>query len=94
MHKQKKYTISFLPHQKDLIQFVEEKRKTQTVSAYIRKLVQHDMDNQEANANDLESIYQYVAKRLSEGGYKQQDEGNKEKLVLTEEEENVIKDLF
>jgi len=92
MHNQKKYTISFLPHQKDLIQFVEEKRKTQNLSAYIRGLVRCDMEKQQAN--DLESIYLYVAKRLSEDGYKQQDDGNKEKLGLTKEEKNVIKDLF
>jgi hypothetical protein len=92
MHNQKKYTISFLPHQKDLIQFVQEKRKTQNLSAYFRELVRCDMENQEAN--DLESIYLYVAKRLSEDGYRQQDVGDKEKLVLTEDEKNAIKGLF
>ncbi|WP_179867343.1 hypothetical protein [Terribacillus saccharophilus] len=50
------------------------------------------MENQEAN--DLESIYLYIAKRLLEDGYRQQDVGDKEMLVLTEDEKNAIKGLF
>src|SRR5690625_1920255 len=62
-----KYTISFLSNDQKLLQFVEEKRRTQNFSAYIRNLIRNDMESSENP--DFEDIYKYVVRRIKEDGY-------------------------
>lgn len=88
-----KYTISFLPNDRELLEFVEEKRKSQNFSAYIRNLIRNDMGNQDYS--NLEEIYLYVLKRIKEDGYAISEPGTKQiNGIITEEDKDIILDLF
>ena len=50
-----RYTISFLPSDRELIQYVEDKRMTQNFSFYVRELIRNDMGSQ--GNPKLEQIY-------------------------------------
>lgn len=89
-----KFTISLLPNDKDLIGFIEEKRKTQNLSAYIRGLIRKDMSNIQETHN-LEQIYEYVEKRLQESGFALRDTAeDKMKEVVDEIDKEMILNLF
>lgn len=45
MIKRNKITVSFLPHEEDLWQFIQSKKKTYNISEYIRHLIRKDMTN-------------------------------------------------
>jgi len=88
-----KYTISFLSNDQKLLQFVEEKRRTQNFSAYIRNLIRNDMESSENP--DFEYIYKYVVRRIKEDGY--MIDGNLSNQVvdlIDEADKEVILDLF
>lgn len=88
-----KYTISFLSNDQKLLQFVEEKRRTQNFSAYIRNLIRNDMESSENP--DFEDIYKYVVRRIKEDGY--MIDGNLSNQVvdlIDEADKEVILDLF
>lgn len=88
-----KYTISFLSNDQKLLQFVEEKRRTQNFSAYIRNLIRNDMESSENP--DFEDIYKYVVRRIKEDEY--MIDGNLSNQVvdlIDEADKEVILDLF
>lgn len=88
-----KYTISFLSNDQKLLQFVEEKRRTQNFSEYIRNLIRNDMESSENP--DFEDIYKYVVRRIKEDGY--MIDGNLSNQVvdlIDEADKEVILDLF
>lgn len=88
-----KHTISFLPNDQELLQFVKEKRKSQNFSAYIRELIRKDMGCQENT--DLEHIYSYVMKRITEEGYVVNDQdATKVSNLIDEADKDIIMDLF
>lgn len=69
-----RYTISFLPTDHELISFVENKRKTNSFSSYVRNLIRKDMGQATLEEEQFEGMYQYLLKRLQ----------NSEKIILTE----------
>ncbi|MBL5769392.1 hypothetical protein B5V88_10455 [Heyndrickxia sporothermodurans] len=89
-----KFTISLLPSDQDLIRFIDEKKKTQSFSAYIRDLIREDMSRNQEISN-LEQIYEYVEKRLHESGFAIKDatEG-KMKEIVDEVDKELIMNLF
>lgn len=88
-----KYTISFLPNDRELLEFVEKKKKRQNFSAYIRELIRKDMDCQEHT--DLEYIYSYVMKRIIEEGYVvNEQDATKVSNLIDEADKDIIMDLF
>lgn len=88
-----KYTISFLPNDRELLEFVEKKKKYQNFSAYIRGLIRKDMET--GGNSDLEKIYEYVVKRIQEDGYGMEDTDPKKVTELVDEaEKEIIMDLF
>ncbi|MCF2649684.1 hypothetical protein [Niallia circulans] len=89
-----KFTISILPNDQDLIRFIEEKRKTQGFSAYVRDLIRKDMSNPH-ETTDLEQIYEYVEKRLQENGIVVKDAAEiKMKGIVDEVDKELILNLF
>ncbi|MEC1759884.1 hypothetical protein [Schinkia azotoformans] len=75
MSKQIKYTISFLPTDEDLLQFISAKKKAQSFSSYVRELIRRDMEKHELQ--DMEYIYEYVVTKLMENGlFSQSTESN------------------
>lgn len=88
-----KYTISFLPHDQELIQFVEEKKKTQNFSAYVRELIRKDMKT--GGNSEFERMFQYVMKRIKENGYAMGDKDSKKVTdAIDESDKQIIMDLF
>ena len=65
MTKRLRYTISFLPNDQELIDFIQNKRKNQSFSSFVRELIRREMETG-VNKDELETIYQYVIKRLHE----------------------------
>ncbi|MDL4840345.1 hypothetical protein [Aquibacillus rhizosphaerae] len=88
-----RYTISILSKDSDLIQYIENKRKSIGLSAYIRELIRKDMEKQDTS--DLEQIYEYVAKRIKEDGYISPElSAQKVNELIDEQDKDIIKDLF
>ncbi|MCA1025033.1 hypothetical protein LCM23_02945 [Cytobacillus kochii] len=88
-----RYTISILSKDSELIHYIENKRKSIGLSAYIRELIRKDMENQDIS--DLEQIYEYVAKRMKEDGLHIDDIGAQEATKsIDEQDKEIIMDLF
>ncbi|CDO04307.1 hypothetical protein BN988_02861 [Oceanobacillus picturae] len=88
-----RYTISILSKDSELIQYIENKRKSIGLSAYIRELIRNDKEKQDTS--DLEQIYEYVAKRMKEDGLHIDNTGAQEaKKFIDEQDKEIIMDLF
>lgn len=88
-----RYTVSFLPNDQELLRFVEDKRKTQNFSAYVRELIRDDMKT--GDNSELEKIYEYVVKRIKEDGYVMEDiDSKKVPDIVNEADKEIIMDLF
>jgi len=88
-----RFTISISSRDSELIEFIGEKRKNGSLSAYIRELIQKDMKN--GQAYDIEQIYLYVEKRLRESGIALTDTGNGQvKGIVDDLDKEVILNLF
>lgn len=89
-----KFTISLLPNDQELIRFIEEKKRTQSFSAYVRNLIRKDMNSIQETPN-LEQIYEYVEKRFLENGFALKDTAeDKMKEVVNEFDKEMILNLF
>ena len=88
-----RYTISILSKDSDLIHYIENKRRSIGLSAYIRELVRKDKENQDMS--DLEQIYEYVAKRMKEEGFHIDNTSvRKAADFIDEQDKDIIMDLF
>ncbi|WP_371069652.1 hypothetical protein [Sediminibacillus sp. JSM 1682029] len=88
-----RYTISILSKDSELIHYIENKRKSVGLSAYIRELIRKDMENQDIS--DLEQIYEYVAKRIKEDGFHIEGESAQKNVdFIDEQDKELIMDLF
>ncbi|MBS4220067.1 hypothetical protein KHA96_17280 [Bacillus sp. FJAT-49711] len=89
-----RFTISLLPNDQDLIRFIEVKRRTQSLSAYVRELIRKDMSGNKEIPN-LEEIYEYVEKRLQESGFAIKDVAEDQmKEIVDEVDKELILNLF
>lgn len=87
-----KFTISFLSTDRDLIQFIEDKRRTQSFSGYVRGLIRKDMMKTEPD--ELQAIYEYISKKLREDGYSWNDDKREEYNEFDESEKEMLLTLF
>lgn len=88
-----RYTISIPSKDTELVQFIREKTQYVSLSAYIRELIRNDMNN--GGNHELEQIYLYVEKRLSESGFTLKATANGEiTKIIDEMDKEVILDLF
>lgn len=88
-----RFTISISSRDSELIEFIGDKRKNGSLSAYIRELIRMDMEN--GQAYDIEQIYQYVEKRLRESGFAIKEAGNRQvKEIVDDLDKVVILNLF
>ncbi|UOQ84640.1 hypothetical protein [Gracilibacillus salinarum] len=88
-----RYTISILSKDSELIHYIENKRKSVGLSAYIRELIRKDMKNQDIS--DFEQIYEYVAKRIMENGFISAESGaQKVNEFIDQQDKDIITDLF
>ncbi|MEC5424287.1 hypothetical protein QGM71_12370 [Virgibacillus sp. C22-A2] len=90
-----RFTISIPSKDWELSQFMEKKLNHNgiSLSAYIRELIRKDMDSQENT--ELEQIYTYVMKRITEEGYLVNDQGaTKVNSLIDEADKDIIMDLF
>lgn len=88
-----KYTISIPSTDKELIDFVNDKKKHSNFSLYIRDLVKKDMDN--PINNDLENIYEYVLSRLKDDDSFKSDKNLDEVDQSVDDiDKDIIMDLF
>lgn len=89
-----KFTISLLPNDRELIRFIDKKKKTQSLSAYVWELIRKDMNKNQV-IPDYEQIYEYVEKRLQENGITMKDSSKANlKSSLDELDKELILDLF
>lgn len=88
-----RFTISISSRDSELIEFIKEKRKNGSLSAYIRGLIRQDMGNREVK--ELEQIYLYIEKKLRESGFAIKDIGNGQvKGIVDDLDKEVILNLF
>ncbi|WP_047979728.1 hypothetical protein [Ornithinibacillus contaminans] len=88
-----KYTISFLPNDKELLQFVEKKREHQNFSAYVRELIRSDMKT--GGNSEFDRMFEYVIKRIKEDGHIMKGmDPKKVTEIVDEADKEVIMDLF
>jgi len=65
MTNRNKITVSFLPHEKDLWQFIQSKKKACNISEYIRDLIRKDMTNN-SSSNDEERLLEKLLQAFKE----------------------------
>lgn len=88
-----KYTISIPAKETNLIKYIDEKRQHSNLSAYIRNLIQKDIDN--SIDTELETIYDYVFKRLKEDDFlKLEKKGSKLESAIDNASKDIIMELF
>jgi hypothetical protein len=88
----KRFTISIPSKDLDLIEFIEEMRKCESLSSYIRRLIRQDMENRQPD--DYEQIYQYVEKRLKESGLLVKSNNESSGDIIDNIDKEIILDLF
>lgn len=93
MKPYKKITISFLPSDSDLWEFIEQKKEKQNLSEYIRNLIRKDRNDFSYTKDiDLDNILHFL---LSHPLSNFEQEITKVKdPIITEEVKNVIDSLF
>ncbi|MEH7076212.1 hypothetical protein [Neobacillus drentensis] len=63
-----RYTFSLSHSDQDIIPFLENKRKTTSISSYVRNLIRKDMGQATVHDEQFEDMYQYLLRRLQETG--------------------------
>jgi hypothetical protein len=95
MNQHKKITISFLPHDSDLWDFIENKKETCNLSDYIRSLIRKDMNYDTAghgNEKVIEKILQLLKNKETIISY--EDRKPLDQVPVNEEMKNTINSLF
>jgi hypothetical protein len=95
MNHHKKITISFLPHDSDLWDFIENKKEKCNLSEYIRNLIRKDMNNNKSGHVD-ESTIEKILKLLNNKETNNSFENKKplDHVPVNEEMKNTINSLF
>lgn len=95
MSERYKITISFLPGDSDLWNFLQSKKETCNLSEYIRNLIRQDMNNRSAYL-DEDKIVERIVQLLqsSEIVIPENKQKAKESFPLSDEAKNTIFSLF
>lgn len=93
MKPYKKITISFLPSDSDLWEFIEQKKEKQNLSEYVRSLIRKDRDDFSYTKDmNIEKVLQFLAsQRLTTVEEKTTEVKNP---IITEEVRSAIDSLF
>lgn len=93
MKPYKRITISFLPSDSDLWEFIEQKKEKQNLSEYIRSLIRKDRDDfSDTKDMDIEKVLQFLtSQRLTTFEEKTTEVKNP---MVTVEVRNAIDSLF
>lgn len=95
MIERNKITISFLPSDNDLWDFLQNKKETCNISEYIRNLIRKDMNNS-SSIMDEHKIVERILQALqnSEIILPNNKQKAKETIPLSDEAKNTIFSLF
>ncbi|WP_335492667.1 hypothetical protein [Neobacillus niacini] len=88
-----RYTFSISHSDHDIFSFLENKRKTTSISSYIRNLIRKDMGQAGLNEEQFEDMYQYLLRRLQETGTAVSFEVVR-KPIVEDEDKDMIMNLF
>lgn len=87
-----RFTVCLSTNDIDLINYLENKRKSLSVSVYVRELIRRDMEGQ-IQGSDLDKIYKFVLDRLRQEGHLNQLKDSKKEDIDTIDKE-LIMNLF
>jgi len=94
MTKRNKITVSFLPHEEDLWQFIQSKKKTYNISEYIRHLIRKDMTNG-SSSNDEERLLERLLQAFRENDVTTTEKTESiEEMLESDEAKDAIHSLF
>jgi hypothetical protein len=95
MIERNKITISFLPYDSDLWDFIQNKKETCNISEYIRNLIRQDMDNH-SSFIDEDKIVERILHALqnNEVIVSKINSEVTEHFLVNEETKNTINSLF
>ncbi|MGG1289841.1 hypothetical protein ABE218_00315 [Bacillus smithii] len=96
MIQRNKITISFLPHDNDLWEFIQNKKETCNISEYIRNLIRQDMYGTTPTNFNEEKIVEKLLHVLQNNKIElhgKKTESNKD-ILDNEEVKNTINSLF
>lgn len=95
MNNRNKITISFLPHDDELWEFIQSKKETTNVSEYVRSLIRRDMDN-DATKIDEDKIIKKLVEVMQSNDFvsSTKNEESIEELLANEDVKNTINSLF
>lgn len=93
--KRNKITISFLPNDLEVWDFIQQKKATCNISEYVRRLIQQDMTNSPLLI-DEEKMVEKIIQALQNSEVVLKDKDNKaiEVLLPNSETKNTILNLF
>ena len=95
MIERNKITISFLPHDNDLWEFIQNKKETCNLSEYIRSLIRADV-HQDTSIIDEEKILEKILYVLQkkESFINNKDSESVHQVQMNDEMKNTINNLF
>jgi len=95
MNNRNKITISFLPHDDELWEFIQSKKETTNVSEYVRNLIRRDMNNDATTINE-DKIVKKLVEVLQSNDFvpPTKNEESIEELLANEDVKNTINSLF
>ena len=95
MNNRNKITISFLPHDDELWEFIQSKKETTNVSEYVRNLIRKDMLG-DSNILNEDKIVERIVQSLQDNklDLPQNKSETIEDILEHEEVKNTINNLF
>ncbi|MFJ8513819.1 hypothetical protein [Lysinibacillus xylanilyticus] len=95
MTERNKITISFLPQDIYLWDFIQNKKETSNVSEYIRSLIMQDMNNDRPQVDEEKIVEKLLhVLKLNEVIIPQNSSTVSQKAYIDEEMKNTITNLF
>lgn len=96
MNVRNKITISFLPHDDDLWNFIQSKKEISNLSEYIRNLIRNDMNNKSPTDINEEMIVEKFLLALQKNDIliPEKKKDSIEDILANEEVKNTINSLF
>lgn len=95
MNNRNKITISFLPHDDELWEFIQSKKETTNISEYVRNLIRRDMNNDATTINEDKIVKKFVEVLQSNDFVPPtKNEESIEELLANEDVKNTINSLF
>lgn len=85
-----KITISFLPKDNEVWDFIQQKKETCNISEYIKSLIQQDMTNRPLLVLDEEKILGGILQLLKNNELIIPNKNVKEEILLNDESRNTL----